>query len=202
MRAERIKCELKESFMVGSDWCVAVFRCKPADIKQVLIDFHGFVKDLEGVNSLHFLIRGRLDNDVVFTFRILVDSQHRQIVKSKVDYKLGTLMASSQFALDPDAGDPLAKYVAWSPDDRIAKCGAKKFAEFCDVLSRLSIVVVHMAKKKYFDSMERVEVAHIMSWMLGCTEYGLLSPTHWEIGYYDRVEDKSHQYLKEEFPKS
>jgi hypothetical protein len=37
--------------------------------------------------------------------------------------------------------------------------------------------------------------------MLGCTEYGLISPTHWEVGYYDRVEDKASPYLKQNFPR-
>jgi hypothetical protein len=68
--------------------------------------------------------------------------------------------------------------------------------------SRLSKVVVHMDEKKCFDSMERVEVVHTLSWMFGCTELGLLSSTHWEMGYYGRVEGKNHQHLKEEFPKS
>jgi hypothetical protein len=37
--------------------------------------------------------------------------------------------------------------------------------------------------------------------MLGCTEYGMLSPAHMEVGYYDRIEDNYCQYLQEDFPK-
>jgi hypothetical protein len=58
-----------------------------------------------------------------------------------------------------------------------------------------------MARRKYFDSQERVEIAHVMSWMLGCTEYGSLSEKHMEVGYYDRVTDRYHAYLKEDFRK-
>jgi len=185
--------------MAVDDWCVAVFRCKPADVRRVLVSFYGFVKDLEGVKSLHFVIRDRLKDDVVFSFRVLVDSKDKQIVKSKINYKLGTLMASGRFAVDPDTKDPLEKYVAWSPDERIAKYGPKKFMDFCDLLSKLSRLVLQMARKRYFESNDRVEMAHVMSWMLGCTEYGILSTEHWEVGYYDRIDDRYCQYLKHDF---
>jgi hypothetical protein len=185
--------------MADDGWCVAVFRCKPADVRRVLVSFYGFVKDLEDVKSLHFIIRDRLKDDVVFSFRVLVDSEDKQIVKSKINYKLGTLMASGRFAVDPDTKDSLGKYVAWSPDERIAKYGPKKFMDFCDLLSKLSRLVLQMARKKYFDSNDRVEMAHAMSWMLGCTEYGILSTEHWEVGYYDRIDDRYCQYLKRDF---
>jgi hypothetical protein len=185
--------------MAYDDWCVAVFRCKPADVRRVLVSFYGFVKDLEDVRSLHFIIRDRLEDDVVFSFRVLVDSKDKQIVKSKINYKLGTLMASGRFAVDPDTKDPLEKYVAWSPDERIAKYGPKKFMGFCDLLSKLSRLVLQMARKRYFESNDRVEMAHVMSWMLGCTEYGILSTEHWEVGYYDRIDDRYCQYLKHDF---
>jgi len=185
--------------MADDDWCVAVFRCKPADVRRVLVSFYGFVKDLEGVRSLHFIIRDRLEDDVVFSFRVLVDSKDKQIVKSKINYKLGTLMASGRFAVDPDTKDPLEKYVAWSPDERIAKYGPKKFMDFCDLLSKLSRLVLQMARKRYFESNDRVEMAHVMSWMLGCTEYGILSTEHLEVGYYDRIDDRYCQYLKHDF---
>jgi hypothetical protein len=185
--------------MADDDWCVAVFRCKPADVRRVLVSFYGFVKDLEGVRSLHFIIRDRLEDDVVFSFRVLADSKDKQIVKSKINYKLGTLMASGRFAVDPDTKDPLEKYVAWSPDERIAKYGPKKFMDFCDLLSKLSRLVLQMARKRYFESSDRVEMAHVMSWMLGCTEYGILSTEHWEVGYYDRIDDRYCQYLKHDF---
>jgi hypothetical protein len=180
-------------------WCVAVFRCKPADVRRVLVSFYGFVKNLEGVRSLHFITRDRQEDDVVFSFRVLVDSKDKQIVKSKINYKLGTLMASGRFAVDPDTKDPLEKYVAWSPDERIVKYGPKKFMDFCDLLSKLSRLVLQMARKKCFESNDRVEIAHTMSSMLGCTEYGILSTEHWEVGYYDRIDDRYCPYLKRDF---
>ena len=59
-----------------------------------------------------------------------------------------------------------------------------------------------MIENNYFASNERVELAHVMSWMLGSTEYGLLSTSGMEIGYYDRLGDKYCSYLRQDFPKS
>jgi len=188
--------------MISSGWCVAVFKLKPDRIKDVLVAFYGFVKDLESVRDWHFLIRDRVDDEVVFSFRVSIDSKDKQVIKSKIAYKLGTLLSEDKYAVDPVADHPLEKYVDWSPEKRIAELGQKKFAQFCDLLSEMSRLVIRMIKRRYFDSNERVEIAHVMSWMLGCTEYGLLSTTHWEIGYYDRIEDKNCPYLKERFPKS
>lgn len=108
-------------------------------------------------------------------------------------------MPNGRFAVDPDTEDPLERYVAWSPDERIAKYGPKKFMDFCDLLNKLSRLVLQMTRKKYFESDERVEIAHTMSSMLGCTEYGILSTEHWEVGYYDRIDDRYCQYLKRNF---
>ena len=58
-----------------------------------------------------------------------------------------------------------------------------------------------MIENDYFASNERVELVHFMSWMLGCTEYGLLSTSGMEIGYYDRLDDKYCSYLRQDFPK-
>lgn len=82
---------------------------------------------------------------------------------------------------------------------RARALGVDKFSEFCDLLNKMSGLVVEMLEKDYFDSGERVEIAHVMSWMVGCTEYGKMSPAHWEIGYYDRIEDKCFPYLRQNF---
>ena len=60
---------------------------------------------------------------------------------------------------------------------------------------------MNMAKIGYFSPAERVEMAHLMAWMFGCTEYGLLSPKHYEVGYYDRITGKSCPHLKQTFIK-
>jgi hypothetical protein len=186
--------------VTNDDWCVAVFKCKANDVRKGLLDFYKFVKDLEGVKSLHFLIRDRVKDEVVFSFRVLVEKGQKRIISSKMVYELGTLLSEDKFAVDPDVRHPLRKYVAWSFEERVAKSGAKKFTEFYSLLEKMSKLVIQMIRSKYFSSDERVEMAHVMSWMLGCAEYGLLSTTHWEIGYYDRVENKNHPYLKEQFP--
>ena len=186
--------------MTNNDWCVAIFKCSQENIRNVLLDFYGFMKDVEGVKSVHFLIRDRAKNEVVVSFRVLAAEKAREIVRSKMNYKLGVLVPG-KFAVDPDSQNPLNKYVAWSTEKRISKSGVDKFPEFCDLLNKMSSLVIEMLKNDYFDFSERVEIAHVMSWMLGCTEYGKLGPYHMEVGYYDRIEDKYCQYLREDFPK-
>lgn len=81
------KCEVA---VTNNDWCVAVFRCKAENIRNVLIDFYSFVKDVEGVKSLHFLIRDRVKNEVVVSFRVLATEKTREIVRSKMNYDRST----------------------------------------------------------------------------------------------------------------
>jgi len=167
----------------------------------MLIDFFSFLESLEGVEDLHFLIRDRVEDEVVFSFRVLTKPKMKNVVRSKIAYKLKRLTSEDKFAIDPDAEDPLQKYVAWSSKGRISKHGPEKFVTFYRLLSQLSRIVVDMAKQGYFDSSERVEMAHVMAWMLGCTEYGKLTTTHMEVGYYDRIENKCHPYLRQSFGK-
>lgn len=185
--------------LTDQEWVVAVFKCDPADVRRMLIEFYGFVKDIKGVRSLHFVIKDRLKDSVVFSFRVLVDASDRQVVQSKLNYKLGMLVHKNQFAVDPSARDPLERYVAWSPDEEISRRGLRKFNDFCNFLNRMSKLVLQMARKKYFGSDERVEVARTAAGMLGCTEYGILSAEHWEVGYYDRIDDRYCQCLKRDF---
>ena len=187
--------------MTNDDWCIAVFKCKSDIVENTLVDLYLFVKDLEGVKDLHFIIRDRLDDEIVFSFRVFIDPKYKKAIESTIAYKLKNFISEDKFSINPHDNDPLAKFVAWSPAKRIAECGPEKFDIFCNFLSRLSRIVVDMAENKYFGSQERVEMAHVMSWMLGCTEYGLLSTKHMEIGYYDRITDKNHAYLREAFAK-
>ena len=121
--------------MSVDSWSVAVLRCKADKTGNSLLDLYDFVKGIEGVRDLHFLIRDRIDDDVVLSIRMLLESQHARVVKSKVAFKLGTMLSEDKFAVDPDAENPLEKYVAWQPDKRIAESGPEKFAAFCRFLS-------------------------------------------------------------------
>ena len=182
------------------DWTVAVFKVKPETIKRAVVDFYRFVEALEGVVSLHFLIRDRVDDKVVFSFRVLSEPDKLKIVSSKMKYKLGLLLEKDAFSVDPEAADPLAKYIAWSIDDRIAKSGADKFDKFYKLLETISRMAIDMLESNYFGSSERVELAHVTSWILGCTEYGVLDTKHWELGYFDRIENRYQCYLRKDFP--
>lgn len=81
-------------------------------------------------------------------------------------------------------------------------CGARAFNHFIDVLKNMNAITVELIEDDYFASSERVELAHIMSWMLGCTEYRALSTSGMEVGYYDRLEDKYRSYLRQDFQKA
>ena len=186
----------------SSEWCVAVFKCRPDSVKKVLVEFYRFADDLKGVRSLHFLIRDRVDDEVVFSFRVMVEPKFKEIVKTNLSCKLGTLLSENKYAIDPAAGNSFEQYVAWLPNKRIADCGQNKFNHFIDLLKNLSAIVVQLIENDYFALNERVELAHVMSWMVGCTEYGLLSSLGMEIGYYDRLDDKYCSYLRQDFPKS
>ena len=186
---------------ISNEWCVAVFKCSPDSVKKVLVEVYRFADDLKGVRSLHFLVRDRVEDEVVFSFRVMVEPKFKEMVKTKLAYKLGTLLSEDKYVIDPAAGNSLEQYVAWLPEKRIADFGQSKFNQFIDLLKNMSAIVVQMIENDYFASNERVELAHFMSWMLGCTEYGLLSTSGMEIGYYDRLDDKYCSYLRQDFPK-
>ena len=145
--------------------------------------------------DVHFLIRDRVDDDVVFSFRFLAKKRELKVVKSKIRHNLNQLVPKGPFAINPKT-KPFGRYVAWLAKERIGKTGRKKFTVFCDVLSRLSKIVTNLARKNYFRCTERVEVAHVMSWMLGCAEYGLLNTREMHVRYYDRIEDKYKVYIR------
>jgi hypothetical protein len=186
----------------SNEWCVAVFKCNPTYVKKIVVEVYRFVDDLKGVRSLHFLIRDRVDEEVVFSFRVMVEPKFKEMVKTNLSCKLGTLLSEGKYVIDPAAGSSLEQYVAWQPEKRIADYGQHKFNQFIDLLKNMSALVVQLIESDYFASNERVELTHVMSWMLGCTEYGLLRTSGMEVGYYDRLEDKYCSYLRQDFPKS
>ena len=187
---------------ISNEWCVAVFKCSPATVKKVLVEVYRFADDLKGVRSLHFLVRDRVEDEVVFSFRVMVEPKFKEIVKTKIANKLSTLLSKDKYAIDPTAENSLEQYVAWLPQKRRGDFGQNKFNQFIDLLKNMSAIVVQIIENDYFASNERVELAHVMSWMLGCTEYGLLSTSGMEVGYYDRLDDKYCSYLRQGFPKS
>jgi hypothetical protein len=98
---------------ISNEWCVAVFKCGPDMVKKVLVEVYRFVDALKGVRSLHFLIRDRVDDEVVFSFRVMVEPKFKEMVKT--------------MSLTPAAGTSLEQYVAWQPEKRIADFGQIKW---------------------------------------------------------------------------
>ena len=183
----------------SDEWVVVVFKCSSDAVKKVLVEVYRFVDDLKEVQSMHFLIRDRVEDEVVFSFRVMVKPKFKEIVKNKLSYKLGTLLSEGKYVIDPSSGANLVQYVAWQPEKRIAEYGQAKFNQFIDLLKNISAIIVHLIENDYFASNERVELSHIISSMIGCTEYGLLRTSGMEIGYYDRIEDKYSSYLRQNF---
>jgi hypothetical protein len=184
----------------ANDWFVVVFKSKSFDAAKTLVDFYRFVDSQKGVQSLHFLVADRIDDDVVFSFRVLAESKLKEIVKAKSATKLGNLMGADKFSVDQLAKSDLRQYMSWFPEKKLAQLGVTQFTIYVDLLKSMSTLVVDAIEKNYFASNERVDLARIFALMLGCTEYGLLRPTGMEVGYYDRLEDKYCSYLRENFP--
>ena len=185
--------------MTDQVWLVTVLKSPAERTKEVLVSFYDFIKHLSEVKDLHFVIRDRLDDFVIISFRILCEEKDKNILRSKMNFKLGNLLTSKDFIIDPAPDHCLYQYVAWSMEEAIKIRGQEKFNIFCNILRKMSEAVIEMAKQDYFSSEERTEVAHVMSWMLGCTEYFKLTTKHAEVGYYDRIEDKEQPYLQKNF---
>ena len=183
-----------------SDWFVVVFKSKSIDAAKTLVDFYRFVDSQKGVQSLHFLVADRIDDEVVFSFRVLAESKLKETVKAKSSAKLGSLIGADKFAIDQSVKSDLRQYMSWFPEKKLAQLGLAQFTVYVDLLKSMSSLVVDSIEKNYFASNERVDLTHIFTLMLGCTEYGLLRPTGMEVGYYDRLEDKYCSYLREDFP--
>ncbi len=186
---------------ISNKWVVVVFRCPFSTVKETLVGFYRFAEELNGVRSLHFLIRDRIEDEVVFSFRVMVEHKFKEIIKNKLANKLTVLLTKNKFSIDPSPENSLVQYVGWSPETRLVEVGQDKFSRFVDVLQDMSAFVIELVEKDYFVSSQRVEMAHFMSWMLGCTEYGMLSTSGMEVGYYDRLEDKYCSYLRQDLPK-
>ena len=181
--------------MIDYDWSVLVCKYKSENSKVFLVDLYRYVEYLVGVKSLHFIIRDRVDDDVIFSFRIQLDPEEKRQIEDAITLKLRNILPTDCYTINPGPNHPLCEYVAWPWRDRMSKDGQDKFTLFCSYLTQLSRMVVEMAEKGYFDSKERVEMAHLASCMLGCTEYGLLSTKEMQVGYYDRINGGYHSYL-------
>jgi hypothetical protein len=87
------------SAVESDDWCVAVFKCKKDNIRSVLVDFHAFVKDVEGAKNQHFLIKDRVDDEAVFSYRVSVEPKVKEVIRSKMAYKLGSLLFEDKLSI-------------------------------------------------------------------------------------------------------
>jgi hypothetical protein len=75
------------------------------------------------------------------------------------------------------------------------KFGKNKRVQFIDIFESIGTIIVERVENDYSASSERVELAQVRSWMIGFTEYGLLSTFEMEIGYCDRIRSEDYSYL-------
>ena len=177
-------------------WSTFVVSIASEQAQKVLIDLYRFVEHLAGVNNLHFIIRDRIDDTVIVSFRILFNLDDRVRIEDAITRKLQSITPPCTFALNPDVDHNFHKHAAWPWKERVDKHGIDKFTRFYSFLNKFSKLIVEMGEMNYFASQARIEMAHLVSGMLGCTEYGQLSTTEMRVGLYDRIENEYYPYLR------
>jgi hypothetical protein len=183
--------------MIENKWSTVAIKCRAAKTKDLIIEFYGFMKDVVGVKDLYFIFRDRMDSDVILVFQVSMDPEKEKAVKSKIRYKLKRMMSEDDFLIEPDINHSLNKYS--SPIMKRRQIDSTKYVALHNLLNQISRFMVDVTKANCFDSEDRAELVRVISMMLGCTEYGLLSTKEMEVGYYDRINDKYHTCLKESF---
>ena len=108
-------------------WIIAVLKCRAEDAPSFLVDFYDFVEDLEEVKDLHFLIRDRVDDDAIFSFRFLTEKKNYRIAHSKISFKLKSHFPNERFILNPEATHPLFKFAAFPWRQAVKDRGAERY---------------------------------------------------------------------------
>ena len=85
--------------MSSNDWIVVVIKLTSDKARDMLVDFYRYAEDLIGVKDVHFVIRDRVDEEVVFSFRILVESQEQMKLEERVAFKLGGKLPDDALSL-------------------------------------------------------------------------------------------------------
>jgi hypothetical protein len=85
---------------VQKNWIVTVVKLNAQNIKNVSIDFYDFVSDLPETENLHFIIIDRLDDEVVFSFRVLCTIKLGKSLKSLLS-RLSLVSVYSSLSQNP-----------------------------------------------------------------------------------------------------
>lgn len=86
------------------------------------------------------MVADRIDGEIVFSFRVMVEPKLKEIIKSKSAFILNTLVGADRFGIDPESD--LRQYVSWFPEKKLAHVGPARFTSFIDFLKNLSALVV------------------------------------------------------------
>jgi hypothetical protein len=183
------------------EWSVIVVKTQPAHVRETVVRVYRFIRGLIEVDAVHFVVRDRMQDGVIVSFRFRIESADADATKAAIRRELerDTIV---DFAIDPPVSHPLHKFAVWPWNIAVQQRGAEKFSKFTEYLSKLSSIVVDMAEHDYFTSRERAEITHVIAWMLGLAECGILrvkGTKGVDIGYYDRIENTTHPYLTYRF---
>jgi len=83
--------------MSSEDWSVIVFKVEADKARKILVELYRYVKDLIGVKDLHFLIRDRVQDDIVLNFRILLESNKKNDLENAIAFHLGKAMSENAY---------------------------------------------------------------------------------------------------------
>lgn len=106
--------------LIENAWLVTVFKYDYSNAKEILIDLYNFAKDLEEVKDLFSIIRYRVEDEVVFSFRFMIEEEN---TFSQIQFKLKNLIPEENFMLNLIPDNPLYKYEACPQKKTLKKLG-------------------------------------------------------------------------------
>ena len=183
----------------NENWAVAVFECEARECRPFLIGLSKFLESIPEIKSYHYLIRGQENNNPIFSLRIFRDSKNKKEIKGKLEAKLKELDIQ-RLEVDPETPTEFwERYNKWTPiteETITGHHGKEGWKVYCDALHSMSKFVIDLAKKNWFTSKKRVEMAHLMAWTLGCSEAWKRYSAGIFMGYLDRIDGEHHPYLR------
>lgn len=182
--------------MDESSWSIVVYQVSADQAQETLTGTYRFIEHLAGVHSLHFIIRDRLETTVIVSLRILHDREEQERIEGTITQHLRNVLSNHAFVINPTPNHAFHQYGAWPWRERMKTDGIEKFTNFYTALHQFSQIIIEMSEANLFTSQKRVEITHLVAGMLGCTQYGQLSTTEMRVGYYDRIQNEYHPYLR------
>jgi hypothetical protein len=127
---------MRQALYAPDEWGVTL-KCAPERIKRGLPELYFFVRDLPGVQTVHF-VTGNYDGfENSFNFRVKVEPKKSTSAISKIACKLEQHLAEGEY-LVPGTWNMFEPYFACFPVDRISTLRHDEFAWFTSYLQRVT----------------------------------------------------------------